>query len=159
MRSRALPAQHQQRGIASAKPSHQQNAVPPTCLRACPLAVDYHNSVLPACETTGLSRSETALRNVLAHFERLARPTLHLLGEHPHHPTPPRKLPAAAACPSQACSRRQAYRYKPWLFSLPCHCAPGICYYTFQPSPGWRFIMLDGYDVSILGWPPGEWMT
>ena len=32
---------------------------------------------------------------------------------------------------------------------------PQHSYYTFQPAPGWRFIMLDGYDVSILGWPPG----
>lgn len=30
-------------------------------------------------------------------------------------------------------------------------------YYTFSPAPGWRFICLDGYDVSILGWPAGEW--
>ena len=28
-------------------------------------------------------------------------------------------------------------------------------YYAFQPAPGWRFLALDGYDVSILGWPPG----
>ena len=35
---------------------------------------------------------------------------------------------------------------------------PQHSYYTFQPAPGWRFIMLDGYDVSILGWPPGGWI-
>lgn len=27
---------------------------------------------------------------------------------------------------------------------------------ALQPAPGWRIISLDGYDVSILGWPPGE---
>lgn len=29
-------------------------------------------------------------------------------------------------------------------------------YYAFQPVPGWRVLCLDGYDVSILGWPQGE---
>lgn len=30
-------------------------------------------------------------------------------------------------------------------------------YYTYRPAPGWRVICLDGYDVSILGWPSGGW--
>ncbi len=30
-------------------------------------------------------------------------------------------------------------------------------FYTFSPAPGWRLICLDGYDVSILGWPAGGW--
>ena len=29
-------------------------------------------------------------------------------------------------------------------------------YYAFHPAPGWRLIALDGYDVSVLGWPPGH---
>ena len=32
-------------------------------------------------------------------------------------------------------------------------------YYSYQPAPGWRFLMLDGYDVSILGWPEGALAT
>ena len=32
----------------------------------------------------------------------------------------------------------------------------GASYYAFCPHPGWRFIVLDGYDVSVLGWPPGH---
>lgn len=27
-------------------------------------------------------------------------------------------------------------------------------YYAFQPHPRWRFLVLDGYDLSLLGWPP-----
>lgn len=29
-------------------------------------------------------------------------------------------------------------------------------YYAFQPHPRWRLLVLDGYDVSLLGWPPGH---
>ena len=29
-------------------------------------------------------------------------------------------------------------------------------YYSFEPHASWRFIVLDGYDVSVLGWPPGH---
>lgn len=42
--------------------------------------VDFHNTQLPACPDSGLPASETALRDVLRHFDRLGRPTLHLLG-------------------------------------------------------------------------------
>jgi len=49
------------------------------------------------------------------------------------------------------------------------HCAPQVLntklrmggkdtssYYSFSPHPAWRFVVLDGYDVSMLGWPPGH---
>jgi manganese-dependent ADP-ribose/CDP-alcohol diphosphatase len=29
-------------------------------------------------------------------------------------------------------------------------------YYSFSPHPGWRFVVIDGYDLSVLGWPPGH---
>lgn len=29
----------------------------------------------------------------------------------------------------------------------------GASYYAFAPHPAWRIIVLDGYDVSLLGWP------
>ncbi len=29
-------------------------------------------------------------------------------------------------------------------------------YYSLQPAPGWRVIVLDSYDVSVLGWPQGH---
>lgn len=44
--------------------------------------VDFHNSQLGHCEETGLHHSEKALREALRHFDRLGRPTLHLLGKH-----------------------------------------------------------------------------
>ena len=50
----------------------------------------------------------------------------------------------------------------------PPHNIPGMCcligiegvagasYYAFTPHPDWRFVALDAYDVSMLGWPPGH---
>ena len=29
-------------------------------------------------------------------------------------------------------------------------------YYSFEPHPRWRFVVLDGYDISMLGWPEGH---
>ena len=29
----------------------------------------------------------------------------------------------------------------------------GASYYAFSPHPAWRIVVLDGYDVSLLGWP------
>lgn len=36
---------------------------------------------------------------------------------------------------------------------------PGIAeasYYSFSPHPEWRLVMLDAFDVSMLGWPAGH---
>ena len=30
----------------------------------------------------------------------------------------------------------------------------GASYYSFTPHAAWRIIVLDGYDVRLLGWPP-----
>ena len=32
----------------------------------------------------------------------------------------------------------------------------GASYYAFSPHRDWRFIVLDSYDVSVLGWPEGH---
>lgn len=29
----------------------------------------------------------------------------------------------------------------------------GASYYRFTPHPAWQIVVLDGYDVSLLGWP------
>ncbi len=29
-------------------------------------------------------------------------------------------------------------------------------YYAFSPHPDWRLVVLDGYDISLLGWPEGH---
>lgn len=42
--------------------------------------IDFHNSRLGVCADTELHHSEKALRVALQHFDRLGRPTLHLLG-------------------------------------------------------------------------------
>ncbi|KAG6584112.1 Manganese-dependent ADP-ribose/CDP-alcohol diphosphatase, partial [Cucurbita argyrosperma subsp. sororia] len=29
----------------------------------------------------------------------------------------------------------------------------GLAYYDFSPTPNFRFVVLDGYDISVIGWP------
>lgn len=142
--------------------------------------IDFRNSTLPDCPDTGLAQSERALRRVLQHFDRLGRPTLHLLGE----PQPAARACGSRPCGSGVCSAAVAgFAHIAPAPPVPPHaCAGNHClynhpreelnrrlgisalqlgavphsYYTYRPAPGWRFVMLDGYDVSILGWPPGD---
>ena len=32
----------------------------------------------------------------------------------------------------------------------------GASYYSFTPHEAWQIVVLDGYDVSMLGWPQGH---
>ena len=32
----------------------------------------------------------------------------------------------------------------------------GSSYYTFSPTTGFRVVVLDGYDISVIGWPAGH---
>jgi hypothetical protein len=34
--------------------------------------------------------------------------------------------------------------------------ADGASYYSFSPHPAWRFVVIDAYDISLLGWPDGH---
>ena len=50
--------------------------------------------------------------------------------------------------------RLQAHPPRPcWPRLLPARASHS--YYAVRPAPGWRFLFLDGYDVSWLGWPEG----
>ncbi|GAB4813996.1 hypothetical protein N2152v2_001042 [Parachlorella kessleri] len=101
--------------------------------------IDYHNSVTPPDEGSDISKSEQALQNVLQRFERLQLPVLHMLGNHCLYNHPRDEL-----------NRRLGIDKFKQYPSLP------HSYYTYSPHPGWRFVVCDGYDVSLLGWPPGH---
>ncbi|KAK1324556.1 Manganese-dependent ADP-ribose/CDP-alcohol diphosphatase [Acorus calamus] len=36
---------------------------------------------------------------------------------------------------------------------------PGRAYYDFSPTPSYKFIVLDAYDVSAIGWPQDHPLT
>eukprot|EP00850_Spirogloea_muscicola_P019208 SM000186S04126 [mRNA] locus=s186:56909:59284:- [translate_table: standard] len=42
------------------------------------------------------------------------------------------------------------------LLGIPPGEEPGQAFYQFSPHPAFRFVVLDGYDVSLLGWPPAH---
>jgi manganese-dependent ADP-ribose/CDP-alcohol diphosphatase len=71
------------------------------------------------------------LQCVLAAFDGLGRPTYHMLANHDLVNLPRAQLNALLRIPP----------------------APGgASFYSFQPHPAWRFVVLDAYDVSLLGW-------
>jgi manganese-dependent ADP-ribose/CDP-alcohol diphosphatase len=39
------------------------------------------------------------------------------------------------------------------IFEIPTSENTQQSYYSFDPHPGFKFVVLDGYDVSALGWP------
>lgn len=54
-------------------------------------------------------------------------------------------------------AREELYKYyyvdlhEGELNNISTQCEPGRLYYSFSPQPGYRFIVLDGYDVSTIG--------
>ena len=51
------------------------------------------------------------------------------------------------------CFNREQLLEKLSPLFLPNHnCNPGKLYYEFSPVKGWRFIMIDSYDVSLIGY-------
>ena len=84
--------------------------------------------------------SSAALRSVLDHFDLLQKPHYHMLGNHCLYNLPRPELNAQLGISS----------YTPE--GQPEH----VSYYSFEPHPEWRFVVLDAYDISVLGWPEGH---
>lgn len=79
--------------------------------------------------------SEQALTEVLDAFSLLPAATYHMLGNHCLYNLPRQRLNERLNIPPAA---------------------DGSSYYSFSPHPGWLFVVLDAYDVSLLGWPEGH---
>uniref|UniRef100_A0A383VZW1 Manganese-dependent ADP-ribose/CDP-alcohol diphosphatase n=1 Tax=Tetradesmus obliquus TaxID=3088 RepID=A0A383VZW1_TETOB len=86
----------------------------------------------------GQEKSEQALSDVLQAFSQLPHPTYHMLGNHCLYNLPRARL-------------NKRLGITPLLD--PAAAAEGASYYAFSPHPTWLFVVLDAYDVSLLGWP------
>eukprot|EP00879_Flechtneria_rotunda_P008922 GHRR01009342.1.p1 GENE.GHRR01009342.1~~GHRR01009342.1.p1 ORF type:complete len:381 (+),score=139.15 GHRR01009342.1:401-1543(+) len=78
------------------------------------------------------AESEAALSVVLDAFAQLGKPTYHMLGNHCLYNLPRKRLNERLGIPPAA---------------------DGGSYYSFSPHPAWLFVVLDAYDISLLGWP------
>lgn len=79
-------------------------------------------------------KSLEAVKRVLGNFQEFkGGPVYHMLGNHCLYNLPRPQLNE--------------------LLSIP-ESPEGASYYAFCPHPGFLFVVLDGYDVSMLGWPP-----
>lgn len=99
------------------------------------LSSSTHRPTHPPC--TPQESSHSALSNVLSAFEVAGCPTYHTLGNHCLTNLPRAELNKALSIP-------------------PTPSGDGGSFYAFVPAAGWRFVVLDSYDVSLLGWPPGH---
>lgn len=75
--------------------------------------------------------SLTAVRKVLEEFATFNGPVYHMIGNH--------CLYNLARCELTS------------LFKIPS--IDGSAHYDFSPTPGYRIVVLDAYDISALGWP------
>ncbi|KAJ8772270.1 hypothetical protein K2173_027447 [Erythroxylum novogranatense] len=77
-------------------------------------------------------QSLNAVRKVVTEFEKFKGPVYHLIGNHCLYNLPREKL----------------------LPLLKIESFDAHAYYDFSPAPGFRIVVLDGYDISAIGWPP-----
>ncbi|PKA66170.1 Manganese-dependent ADP-ribose/CDP-alcohol diphosphatase [Apostasia shenzhenica] len=76
-------------------------------------------------------KSLIAVQNVLVEFEKFNGPMYHMIGNHCLYNLPRNMLTTLLKIPS---------------FN-------GGAYYEFSPAPEYRFVVLDAYDISAIGWP------
>lgn len=76
-------------------------------------------------------QSLDAVRKVVEEFEKFNGSTYHMIGNHCLYNLPRNRL----------------------LPILKIQNSDGRAYYDFSPIPEFRFVILDGYDISAIGWP------
>lgn len=76
-------------------------------------------------------QSLNTVRKVVAEFEKFDGPVYHMIGNHCLYNLPRNKLLPMLKIPND----------------------DGRAYYDFSPTPEFRFVVLDGYDISAIGWP------
>ncbi|XP_004515860.1 manganese-dependent ADP-ribose/CDP-alcohol diphosphatase-like [Cicer arietinum] len=76
-------------------------------------------------------KSFNTVKKVVDEFEKFNGKVYHLIGNHCLYNLPRSKL----------------------LPLLKIHSLEGHAYYDFSPVPKYRFVVLDGYDISAIGWP------
>ncbi|XVF54569.1 hypothetical protein PTKIN_Ptkin05aG0191700 [Pterospermum kingtungense] len=77
-------------------------------------------------------QSLNVIKKVIGEFENFNGPVYHMIGNHCLYNLPRDKLLP--------------------LLKIP-NCGGGHAYYDFSPTPEYRLVVLDGYDISAIGWP------
>ena len=77
-------------------------------------------------------QSEKAMQTVLTQFAKLQKPVYHMIGNHCLYNLPRQRLNEVLGIQGMT------------------------SYYSFSPHQAWRFVVIDAYDVSMLGWPEGH---
>ncbi|KAI3454403.1 hypothetical protein Pfo_011066 [Paulownia fortunei] len=76
-------------------------------------------------------QSLNAIKKIVNEFSIFDGPVYHMIGNHCLYNLPREKLLP--------------------ILNIPSH--DGHAYYDFSPIPEFRFVVLDGYDISAIGWP------
>jgi manganese-dependent ADP-ribose/CDP-alcohol diphosphatase len=114
--------------------------------------IDFHNSHHDG-------HSETALQAAIECFDALEKPTIHCIGNHClyNHTRDVLNsrlgINAHKEAVSLAHSQHSYFVYTPIVTQAENNNSSNS---NSTPSTGYKFIVLDGYDVSYLGWPPGN---
>ncbi|KAK7330551.1 hypothetical protein VNO77_24746 [Canavalia gladiata] len=82
-------------------------------------------------------QSLNTVKKIVDEFHKFKGPVYHLIGNHCLYNLPRSKL----------------------LPLLKIQSFDGHAYYDFSPVPEYRFVVLDGYDISAIGWPQDHQKT
>ncbi|OMO87558.1 hypothetical protein COLO4_20637 [Corchorus olitorius] len=74
-----------------------------------------------------------AVKKLVGEFDKFNGPVYHMIGNHCLYNLPRDKLLP--------------------LLKIPNLGGSGLAYYEFSPTPDYRIVVLDGYDISAIGWP------
>ncbi|RID78678.1 hypothetical protein BRARA_A01476 [Brassica rapa] len=78
-------------------------------------------------------QSLSATKKLVNEFEKFKGPVYHMIGNHCLYNLPRRELLP--------------------LLNIPSRDGDNNAYYEFSPTPEYRVVVLDGYDISAVGWP------
>ncbi|KAL9272801.1 Manganese-dependent ADP-ribose/CDP-alcohol diphosphatase-like protein, partial [Drosera capensis] len=90
-------------------------------------AINYGDIVDGFCPR---DESLNSVKKVVAEFEKFDGPVYHMIGNHCLYNLPRDELVPMLRIPGRS----------------------GLAYYEFSPTPDYRFVVLDAYDVSAIGW-------
>ena len=95
---------------------------------------------------TAMSKSQSACLSDLKDVAKIANMQIHYaMGNHDYYAFDRKELYEHFTPPDTALGD-----------SLGGSCSPQKLYYDWTPFPGWRFVMLDSYDVSMIGFSTPE---
>lgn len=98
-------------------------------------------------KTSLLKQQQYCYDKLSTHIQRALYDIYYCFGNHCHYSFPRSELYSKFLCNSTKFSHDNSFNDN----SIGGNCSSSKLYYDWSPFPGWRFVTIDSYDVSIIG--------